>query len=63
MPRGYPNTEADKHAVLKQLSVGKSYSRVAADTGMPEGTVATIAGIAMVQGKLKPRPRGRPKLK
>jgi len=63
MPRGYPTTETDRLALLKRLDAGHTYERIEAETGMPKGTIGTIAGLAIQAGRLKPRPRGRPKPK
>ena len=59
MPRGHGLTEPERRAVLRHLSSGKSYSGVSAVTGVPRGTVAHLGRLAIVTGRLKPRPLGR----
>lgn len=60
MPRGHMLTEPERRAVLRHLASGKSYSGTSAVTGVPRGTVGTIGRAAIVSGRLRPRPFGRP---
>lgn len=60
MPRGYLLTETERKTVLRHLASGKSYSGTSAVTGVPRGTVGHIGRLAIVSGRLEPRPFGRP---
>ncbi len=60
MPRGHLIPERTRRQVLRQLSAGTSYSGTAVLTGVPRGTVGTIGREAIVSGRLRPRPFGRP---
>ena len=60
MPRGHLIPERTRQQVLRQLSAGTSYSGTATLVGVPRGTVGTIGRAAIIDGRLRPRPFGRP---
>ena len=61
MPRGYVTPEATRLDLIKRLDAGQSYVRIEEETGTPKGTIGTMAALLVQSGRLKPRPRGRPK--
>jgi hypothetical protein len=60
MPRGTIVPERQRQQVLRRLAAGFSYSGTAVATGVPRGTVGHIGRQAIVDGRLQPRPFGRP---